>query len=108
ERVVLPPPGEIQYRATMQFVRGDLVRDPFLGRGHSLADGAPHAFEYVLHGLGLRGDVLVDGLELGLGHGRFQSSGTRSCALSELSSKGLSIILQESSCPIWISVNLLR
>ena len=32
----------------MQFVRGDLVRDHFLGSWQGLADGAPHAFEYAL------------------------------------------------------------
>src|SRR5439155_24993691 len=61
--IVLPPPGEIENGATW-----DLLRDNFLGSGHSFADSVPHALEYALHGLGMRGDVLVHGLEVGLGH----------------------------------------
>ena len=68
ERIVLPPSSEIEHWVTVQFVRGDLVRDHFLGSGQGLTDDVPHAFEYALHGLGLRGDVLVHGLEVGLGH----------------------------------------
>jgi len=67
ERVVLLPPGEIEHRATVQFVRGDLIRDYFLGSRTALADGVPHAREYALRGLGLRGNVFVHGLEVGLG-----------------------------------------
>jgi hypothetical protein len=43
ERVVLLPPSEIEHGTTVQFVRGDLVTDHFLGGGHGLADGAADA-----------------------------------------------------------------
>jgi hypothetical protein len=70
ERNVLLPTGEIQHRPTWQLVRGDFVRNHFLSFGHGLANRAPHALEYALHGIGLRGDVLVNGLEFGLGHSK--------------------------------------
>ena len=41
-----------------------LVRDDFMGSRHSLADGAAHAPEDAPHGLWLRGNVLVHGLEV--------------------------------------------
>jgi len=63
---VLLPPSEIEDDATVQLVCGNLVRDHFLGSRHSLAYSAPHAPQYALHGLGLRGNVLVNGLEIGL------------------------------------------
>ena len=68
EGVVFFPPGEVDHSLAGQFERRDLVRDRFLRSGHGLADGDPHALEYALRGLGLRGDVLVYGLEVGLGH----------------------------------------
>lgn len=68
ERVVVLPAGEIQHGFTVQFVRGYPVRDSFLGCGQGVADGSSHALEYGLHGLGLGGDVLVHGVEFGLGH----------------------------------------
>jgi len=68
ERVVPPPRGEIEHRAAVQFVRGDVVRDNFLSLGQGMTDTAPHAIEDTPHRLGLRRDVLIHGLELGLGH----------------------------------------
>src|SRR5882762_142562 len=68
ERVVLFPPGEIKYGIAAQFERGDLVTDHFLGAGHGLADGAADALQDCLHVFGLRRDVFVYGLEIGLGH----------------------------------------
>src|SRR6185503_17066137 len=62
-RVVLPPPGEIDYGSTVQLVRGDLVRDHFLGSRESFADGPPHALEHAPCGLGLRSNVLVHRFE---------------------------------------------
>src|SRR5436189_5004352 len=35
---------------------------------HRFADGAPRAFERTLRGRGFGGDVIVHGLEVGLGH----------------------------------------
>jgi hypothetical protein len=45
ERVVLPLPSEIEHRATLQFIGEDLVRDHFLGAGHSLPNGDSHSLE---------------------------------------------------------------
>src|SRR5262249_714596 len=78
ERVVLLPPSEIEHGATVQFIRWDLVRDHLIGSGQGLTDGAPHAPKYALHGLGLRGNVLVHGLNVALGHRGFQSAGSAS------------------------------
>src|ERR1035438_7921849 len=74
DRIVLLPHSKIKRATTVQRVCGHLIRDDFLGSRCGLADGAAHAPEYALHGLGLRSNVLVDGLQVGLGHHRFQSS----------------------------------
>lgn len=52
----------------MQFLGGNLVGNHFLGFGHSPADGAAHPLECFLHRFGLRGDILIHRLEIGLGH----------------------------------------
>jgi hypothetical protein len=66
ERVVLFPPSEEEHAITVQFVRRDLVGNGLLGSGQGLADSAPHAIEYALYAIGLRGDVFVNRLEIGL------------------------------------------
>jgi hypothetical protein len=46
----------------------DLVTDHFLAAGHGPADGAADALQDRLHVFRVRRDVLVYGLEIGLGH----------------------------------------
>jgi len=74
---VLLPPSEIEHRAPCSLYVGIFVRNYFLGAGHSLADCGSHPLKYALHDLGLRGDVLVHGLEvvLAIVSSRFQFSG---------------------------------
>jgi len=66
----------------MQLVRGDLVRDHFLGSWHRLTDGAPHQPEYDLHAGGLRSDVLVHGFEVNFGHRDFALLAGLRCSVS--------------------------
>src|SRR6266446_10185546 len=68
ERVVLLPPGEIHHVAAVQLEGGDLVADAFIGAGQGLADGAADALQDRLFAFGVRRNVLVYGLEVGLGH----------------------------------------
>lgn len=72
ERIVLLPTSEIEYAVSQQFVGGNLIRDHFLGSWYGLADTVPQAVEKRPHGFGLRGDVLVNGLDVGLGHRDFK------------------------------------
>src|SRR6476469_2980389 len=65
---MLLPPSEIDHAIAVQFVGGNVVGDCFHGSRHGLADGVAHALENALHGLGLCGDVVVHGLDWGLGH----------------------------------------
>gem|GEM_PF-3965356 len=68
ERVVFFPACEKDQAVAMQFLGGNLVGNHFLGFGHSPADGAAHPLECFLHRFGLRGDILIHRLEIGLGH----------------------------------------
>ncbi len=65
------PAGKVEDGFRVQSVSGHFVGDQFLCLRYGLTNGDAHAREYGLSGLGLRGDVGVNGIQRGLG--RFSS-----------------------------------